>query len=347
MAMAAYLSVCFIASHPGPAEHMAHYAKYIESQGHEVHVYGSGEALKCFRSHEIRSIKEFSSDDPLAAAKIAEECAVANVAMTDVGHAFSYNMQCALAEKSPHTLRMAYYDNPESDVPGDYPEVALGVMKAAHRILFANPLIKDKVAVDVPPENKSGVGFYVVNVDTLKAARLEKSALRAKIFAHYGIEERGQRVLVYFGGNNKDYFEKAFPALVTILKEADLANTIIFLQQHPRAIPLGLDARQLSGEMIVSKESSETMQTLADGALYYQTTLAPRLALAGIPVIQIGHDPYRDCLVRGGVALPVTTAAELAAALEAFPLDISPEKILSALGYDPRWQELLLEALKH
>ena len=173
------------------------------------------------------------------------------------------------------------------------------------------------------------------------------------------IQEKGQKVCVYFGGNNEEYFSKAFPAFLSFVlqatQQADLSNTIIVMQQHPGAKIKNQDGRQLAlwlegvgarsamPQIILSDFSADEAQLIADAALYYQTSMAPQFVLAGIPTIQIGHEIYEDILVKSGAALTVNSPLELVDALVNFEKTNKPSlrDFLDYLGFKEDWPQRL------
>lgn len=372
-------AVCFIACHGGAADHFATFAKSLSKEGETVDVFASGPALKKFQERGIEVKQSFSADEisaeeeDLLAAQIAKACLVASVVITDVGHSFDIKIQKALAFYAPEVPRFAYYDNPESCVPGGYSAVAAEVMMAAQGVLFSNAnLAKARVfqapdrEVDFGSRKKIGIGYCPITQAEKVAKRREseQAFMRAQLFLKNGIEEKGQRVLVYFGGNNEEYFSKAFPAFLSIFAQAmqrsDFANLVIVIQQHPGAKAQNLDKAMVlnwmrdnqevmgAPKIILSDVNSEEAQVFADGAMYYQTSMGPQFLLAGIPVIQIGHETYADILVRNNLCPSVTEADKLEDVIcnlesgESLNRDV----ILGELGIKSDWLEILKKSIK-
>lgn len=308
--------ICFIACHGGPADHFATFAEQLTQKGYRIHVYANGPALKKFEERKIEQISLYSLENiegEDAALKLAEKCASMAAVITDVGHPFDVALQKALKLKAPHVLRLAYYDNPEPFVSGGYSSTAAKVMNAAQRVLFANGNLAKSSIYQEPQkeiplnyEKRFPLGYYPLSAaENIKKRRdIEQYCLREAFFNRSGIQELGQRILVYIGGNNEEYFSKALPAFLKILK-SDLPCIILY-QQHPGAknqnIDLDLIRKQTGGTQVyLSDMNTEDAQVIADGILYYQTSMSPQFVLAGIPLIQVGHQPFFDLVLKNGL----------------------------------------------
>jgi hypothetical protein len=335
-------AVCFVACHGGPADHFSTFAEELTRRGYEVHIYASGPALKKFQERGLEGVISFSVD--AEAADIAKQCSKADVVITDVGHPFDLPLQQALAQDAPATLRLAYYDNPESFVPGGYSTTAAKVMQAAHRTLFAN--------ANLAPEKEIGLGYYPLH--------------QPKKIAEKRSPKKG--TVVYMGGNNEEYFSKAFPAFLQFLAQAveqtDLSHLTLLLQQHPGAKEKNLDGKLMqqwveqnghkpnAPALIMSDLNSEEAQIVADQILYYQTSMGPQFVLAGIPVTQVGHAVYEDILVKNHLCLVATGVDGLVRALTQPKENLNPEttrqKIEQGLGIHSDWGDRLEGAIaKH
>lgn len=235
-----------------------------------------------------------------------EDWRKADIIVTDIGDPSIVGLHQEIGQERPH---LAYYDNLEAFVPGGYSESVEIVAKEATGVIYANK-----------------IGYCPVD----KAY---------KIRAKRGVNQR--RTIVYFGGNNRVYFEEAFPAFCKMLEGIDRSKYRIIHQQHPGAKGKGLDECAL---MERSNMSVEEAMVAADFAIYYQTSLAAQFALAGIPTIQAGHEVYEDVLVRNGLCETAHSAEELKRALE--NAKVSDEsQLLEELGYRSNWPELLEQAL--
>lgn len=364
-------TICFIACHGASADHFALFAENLIHEGYEVHVYASEGVVKKFQDRQIPSIsfnKEnlTPNETEALATHLAKQCTDASSVVTDVGHPFDQTVQNALAKEAPKVLRFAYYDNPESFVPGGYSKVAAGVMLAAQRVLFANANLAEAAELDLPLKKRVGLGYYpLAPAEKIAARRKEGSNIREKLFQKYHLTDQGQKVLVYFGGNNEEYFGEAFPAFCRFLSEAietaDLSNLVIFLQQHPGAKAKNIDRQALEAwilkegnnpnapQVLISEETTDDMQVLTDGALYYQTSMGPQFILAGIPCLQVGHKTYPDVIVRGGLCPSVTDSkAFVEQVLKTQPIEVTDEKrnaIYKSLGIRDDWFQVLKKAL--
>lgn len=378
-------AVILVALHGGPADHFATFAEGLAKKGYEVQVYGSGPALKKFQDRKIEGVRPISQDnlsmeeETALANQLAERCSRALAVITDVGHPFDIKLQRSFASRAPSVLRLAYYDNPEPYVPGGYSTVAAEVMQLAEKVLFANAnLAQDPIytqpdqVLQLSLSKRVGMGYYPIDqAEKIAKRRAEEySVMRAKLLRENGLRDTGQKVLVYFGGNNEEYFTQAFPAFLRILIEAEsrgeLSNWILVMQQHPGAKAKNLDGAQLEEQLkrwrgahegdtrvitpILSKWTSDEVQIAADVALYYQTSMGPQFALAGIPTIQIGHKPYEDILVRNHLCPSVTNVSEFLYALAHLDHKArtkgQQELIYRSLGIRSDWLQILERALQ-
>ncbi len=370
--------VCLIACHGGPADHFATYAEVLTKQGYDVQIHATGPALKKFQECGIE-VNSFSLDNLTAeeeaslAQTIAKTCSTASIIITDVGHVFDVKIQKALSIHATKIPRLAYYDNPEPFVPGGYSSTAAKVMEVAKGVLFANEtLAKAKIysavgkEIDFTDKKRFGIGYYPVS-QAEKIAEKRKTdheTARSTILMKNGIDDKGQKILVYFGGNNEEYFSKALPAFLSFVAESskrmDLKNTVIVIQQHPGAKVKNQDGQQVEAwlkefegqismpKVILSDFSSDHAQVLADAAFYYQTSMGPQFVLEGIPTVQIGHETYEDILVRNHLAPTVTNAEGLVKVIKTLEKmgRMPKEDLLSNLGIKENWPEILENVIK-
>jgi hypothetical protein len=366
-------TICFIACHGGPADHFATYAQALTQHGYHVDVYATGPALKKFQERGMQ-VKSFSLDDLPSEAEdnladqIARTCSSASVVITDVGHPFNIKMQKALeATKVTH---LAYYDNPEPFVPGGYSKIAAEVMQIAQGILFANATLANakiynglEEEIDFGHKKRFGIGYYPVDQaeKISKRRALEQKAARSTLLEKSGIKDENQKVWVYFGGNNDEYFANAFPAFLRFLEEAmeqvDFSKIVIVIQQHPGAKAKNLDGQRVdewkekfahkasAPKLLMSDFSSDEAQVVADAAFYYQTSMGPQFALAHIPSTQIGHKPYEDILVKNQMAFSVSSADQLIDRAknlnQGVEKNLQRDVILNKLGIKPDWFKAL------
>lgn len=244
MSVSMSTAVCLIACHGGPADHFATYADALAKKGYDVQIHATGPALKKFQDKGIEVKFTFSLDNLSAeeeanlAQTIAKTCSAASIIITDVGHAFDIKIQKALKTHATKVPSLAYYDNPEPFVPGGYSSTAAEVMEIAEGILFANEtLAKAKIysavgkEIDFHDKKRFGIGYYPVS-QAEKIAEKRKTdheTARSTFLMKHGIKDEGQKVLVYFGGNNEEYFSKAFPKFLSFVAESsertDLKDT--------------------------------------------------------------------------------------------------------------------------
>ncbi len=371
--------VCLIACDGGPADHFASYAEVLTKQGCDVQIHATGPALKKFKERDVTVKSSFSLDNLTSeeedhlAQELAEACSIASIVIIDIGHAFDIKIQKALKSRSKRIPCLVYYDNPEPFVPGGYSSTAAEVMGAAEGVLFANEaLAKAKIysafgkEIDFTHKNRFGIGYYPVN-EAEKIAEKRKSdheKIRSIFLMKNGIVDKGQKVVVYFGGNNKEYFSKAFPAFLSFLAEASeqggLKKTVIAIQQHPGAKVNNQDGQQIEAwlkrfgkqagvpRVILLDFSSGDVLLLADAVLYYQTSMSPQFVLAGIPTVQIGHEIYEDILVRSHLIPTVTSAKELTRVIKTLEKidEKSQQDLLNRLGIKEDWPKVLDSIIK-
>lgn len=375
--MIATTVVCLLVCHGGPADHFATYAEVLTEQGYDVHIHAAtGPALKKFQELGIEVKSAFSLDnlnlqeEEHLAQAIAKTCSTASFVLTDVGHVFDKKLQKALRVYAIKVPRFAYYDNPESFVPGGYSSTAAAVMREAEGVLFANAnLAKSSIyseggkVVDLSDKKRVGIGYYPVSHAEKIASRrkFERDSLRSRFLTKNEIEDKRQKVFVYFGGNNQEYFLKAFPAFLSFLEQAsrqvDLRNIVIVFQQHPGAKAENQDGTQIlefsskvgMPKILFSDLSGDDVQVIADAAFYYQTSMAPQFVLAGIPTIQIGHETYADILVRNHLIPTVNNATQFVCTVEdllkAGINEPQKELILSGLGFREEWPKALKKVI--
>lgn len=372
------VTIFLIACHGGPAEHFATFAEALSAKGRVVEVYASGPAAKKFSERGIAYHPFFLEglsveEEDLLASQMARIFGAASLVITDVGHRFDQKLHQALSQRIVPIPHLAYYDNPESYVPGGFSKVAAEVMWAADAILFANPRLTTMPIFQERGQEilfgnreKIGIGYY----PTFQAEHIfrrrstEKNGLRQAFLQKNTWIDNNQKILVYFGGNNQEYFTKAFPFFLKLLEEGmqqmNTSNFVILLQQHPGAKEKNLDASMLlewinahaslaqhAPTLVVSDLSIEEAQILADGALYYQTSMAPQLVLAGIPTVQIGHETVEDLLVKNQWIPSVTHVREWIKVLDdSIQMDCpSRDSLARELGFQENWLFFLEQAL--
>ncbi len=361
----------FIACQGGPAGHFADYAKKLQERGHEVQVCAaSGPSSQKLSQlgqdiHFAFSLEGLSAAEKSALAEdIAKTCRVAHAVITDCGDSFGVDIQEALKKHASASRRFTYYDNLEPFVPGGYSSNVADIIAVSEKIIFSNKNLAlakiyrtNKEEIDFTGKERFGVGYYPVE-QAKKIAEQRKNSrdsVRSSFLAKHEMHENGQKIGVYFGGNNEEYFSRALPAFLSFIAEAssqtDLSNTVVVLQQHPGAKAKNLDIQQVEAWLATIKELSRTPRfifsdfssdealVLADTAFYYQTTMAPLFVLAKIPTAQIGHEVYGDIVVRNNL-VPAITSSEAFIQLMAAPESMNQmdeQKLLNSLGIDEDW----------
>ena len=192
-----------------------------------------------------------------------------------------------------------------------------------------------------------------------------RDEVRQTFLHSHDLNDSGQRIWVYFGGSNTEYFEKALPKFLEFVGEAsdnkDFSNMIIVMQKHPTTKDKNVEDRLVkeiafvkphhAPSFIISDFTSDEAQVMADAALFYQTSMAPQFVLAGIPVMQIGHETYADVLVRNNLCTSVTSAPALIETLDQILKDASEKnveahkRIEEGLGIQANWKENLINSL--
>lgn len=370
--------LCFLVCHGGPADHFATFVENL-SPTTSIEIYATGPALEKLQQRGIKVTNPFSlekisdREEEDLAEQIAKACSSANAVITDVGHPFDIKIQKALARFATKVPRIVYYDNPEAYVPGGYSTIAAEVLQEAQLILFANAHLAQASIfqtphkkIDLANHKKVGVGYYPLHHAEKIAKRRneERSLMRQSFFKKHNLLDKSQKILVYFGGNNEEYYSRAFPAFLSLLEQAmmksDFTNLVIVLQQHPGAKVKNIDKAQFehwidqhkvpqAPKMFLSDSHSEDAQILADAAFYYQTSMGPQFLLAGIPIIQIGHETYEDILVKNKLSPSVTKRdafIDILDHLSDTPSNIPHQVILEGLGIKTNWLEVLQTAIK-
>ncbi len=321
-----------IVSHPGPGRHWADLLAKAET---ECTVIAAEEGAKELSkrgipftyfyqdSRSIKSLDEKEADQ--LAETVVTMCKESDCVITECGHSFAVRVEQKLEKIAPHIERVVYYDNPEPFVPGGYSEYTSKQIHYANAVLFANKklvgetiLANSSEVINLIGKRTAGLGYYPLEeIEKIKQMRSRNQLeYRKAFFDLHGLKDNGQKIVVYFGGANEEYYDHAFPAFCTIIKtlvhKGELTNTLFVIQQHPRArIEGNRDIARLNGSphFVVSKEKdSDAMLSLADAVLYYQTSAAPKFVLSGIPTIQIGHALYVDVAVSSGLVSNATTS---------------------------------------
>ncbi len=360
-------SVCFIACHGRPAEDFSVFAEALRLEGRDVYIIASGQAKKKFDDRQIKVGKSFvldaTTDEGALAQEIAEIASTALIVITDLGHLFAVKIHLAIEQLPINIFHYSYYDNYNKHVPV-YSEVADKVMKASSGVIFANANIKSSIFEGIL---NYGIGYYPMHQAEalVKMRSANDNILRSRLFKDNGWEDKGEKILVYFGGNNEEYFNHAFPAFLKSIggmAQTHFSQLVILFQQHPGAAQEDKDRLQVTewekehgwvneaGETINAPKIAfsifkpEEALVVADGFLYHQTSMAPLAPLVGIPTLQIGDKPYDDLLVANKICRTAQNSEELIRFVDGLNehkskgLDKhSYNLITEALGYNPKW----------
>lgn len=342
--------ISFVVCHGGPAAHFAAFREALAKKGHQIEIYASGPAADQLKKSNTPFIP-FDSNSSTAAKDVAARVKNSSVVLTDVGYFFDETLQRELQG----THHAAYYDNGEPFVTAEWSSQAARVMNLADSVLFANAnlaeseiLDGDKKPIDFGEKTRFGIGYYpIAQAEALRERRhAEHPTMRAKLFEQLNIEDCGQRLITYFGGNNSTYFDEALPAFLKMVEQGALSkDALLILQQHPGAKAMNRDGTLAQGKLHLSPLSSEEAMVATDVALYYQTSMGPQFVIAEIPTIQVGHEIYSDILVRSGLAPSATDATTLKDALKKTPPSLNKEQLLNLIGIRADWEDRLERAL--
>ena len=333
-------SIVMISSHPAPASHLAKMATVFEeagvgctfeaTEGAYQNFVRSGVAVNNFYENSSENFSSFLESHRAESAELARQIAktheMARAVIIGHGGKFPGLLFEAFEKHAPSVKRILYIDNYESFVPGEYSSLLMENIKKAQEVWFANanfvsePIFSAKnVEADIKDKERFGVGISPLSeravlqlVEDRKKGEVRRDFLRAN-----GIEDRGQKILIYLGGANAEYYEHAFPTFLRILDGLDKETTVI-LQQHPRAVKEGNRDGMLfqawkkvsddkEKRAVVSVCPSDNAIAAADVISYYQTSAILLPLAAGIPMIQVGHETYFDAGVRNSLC----TAVEL------------------------------------
>lgn len=346
--------IVFVCSHPNAANHFADFAAELEkSQGITCQFLASGTALENLKKRQV----VVQSFDPNDLSELVKTCRTAKAVITDVGHAAAAKIHQTLSEQAPEVRRFAYYDNPESCVPGGYSETVEQVAAYGPAFLFANANLEKVYA---KPDQEIGIktriplGYSPLPSEVGKLRDMRKTSQvekRAQFLKANGIEERKQKIAVYIGGANTEYMNKAFPTFLKVVEGVNLDMTVV-IKQHPRSLTdygdqdgkLLAEWKKSHGtEVIISKADLNDLLMVADLALYYQTTANAKSVLLDIPTIQV--ERFDDTLVRNGICESVSTSELFLKAVNAPAVAIDQEKIYKLLGVRNNWAEILYKAL--
>ena len=382
MSLVATAAICFIACHGGPADYFATFSKNLNLENRIVDIYASGPAADKFKQRNISVTESFNADNLSSIELDALAKKIAGLyrkVVIDPAHPNNIKLVEAISKYSKDTVISVLYDNPEPWVPGEYSTTANTLIShpAVKEVWFVNAnlakegVIQKKLGEPMDLSNKKLVPMGCYSVEQAEAMGEKRiaqhKAMREKLFSKNNLEDKGQKVLVYFGGNNTEYFNQAFPNFLHLLTKKNLSNIIIVMQQHPGAKKENIDGKQIeewkkkydktpfAPTIIISNQTSDDMQILADAALYYQTSMGPAFALAGIPMIQVGnkeHEVYKDIIVKEKLCPSVITPSEFLRAIENIDTKITPLSeaqksiIFTSLGIKKDWPTRLQQALE-
>ncbi len=352
MASSLSATIVFVACNAAPAEH---FSAPIQQFPSAIVCAATGPADDKFRERKvIPNIVVDIQKEEQALDAIMKVAKTAKIVITDVGNRFSSKVHERLMSEAPEVARVAWYENPERFVPG-YSPVAEEVMKKVQYVWFSNAnLEKGPIySHEEPLKEVDFTGITRVGIGNFPLQQAEH-------VAHL----RRQRTVAYMGGNNEEYFTKAFPAFLGFITEGmqneDLSHLTFVLQQHPSAKKENRDGKLLekwqdthrdnphAPKLQLSSYSQVEMQTKAHAVMYWQTSMSPQFYVAGIPAIQVGHRLFQDTLVRERLCDEAISTESFLAALDKLAPQRSPEekaKIEKVVGVKKEWATIIRTAV--
>ena len=374
------LLVSFIVCDSGPAIHFADFTKKLLSNDKlRVDIYTSELAREKFQdlpaSNDIQLFnfaldKVNNEEEQSLAQELLKTCLNrgTRTIIIDIANKFNKKVLIAFHELSNLLCNIrcwCYYDNSEEYVPGGYSIRAEETIRLSQNILFANMnLIKrdskifslSNVQIDLHGKNIQGIGYYPINTSEklYQRRQFEKQILRDKYNWNHI-----KYVFVYFGGNNQDYYEHAFPTFLSVLSRIDtklIDDSLFLIHQHPAAKKENRDGllfrkcflNHHSVQVALSQLNSDEAQIIADGIIYYQTSMAAQFALIGLPIMQVAHEIYKDILVKHQLCEIATNSTEFINGLKVLKEKIQSGNsiqhkkfIYDAIGYRFNWLENL------
>lgn len=319
-------SVLFVVRMANSAEHFSHFEKVLKLQRVPVQIAARSFGLEALQRLNIAAAKAETLEAVLAL------CRGVTHVIADVGYRLNCKVFDALRSRYPGIKRYIYYDNPNTYVAGGY-SVKLGkIAHLADGVLFANAgLVQKDIYISLEPpihleaSNRIPLGFYDEELcrEIFHARRLVKSSVRSKLFDLLKIKDFNQKILIFFGNRNYPGIDSSLKNFLFFLDEVsarrNLAKYIILIQQHPTAaVKCGeseilekWQGRQKNPPVLVrfSPLSKKEALTVADVALFNQTSLTMTFALADIPAVQVGPSATRDFLVEAKV-IPTLTSVD-------------------------------------
>lgn len=342
------VDVCFLACHPGARAQMADIYEHLKIKNISCRFVLVEESL---RGDVYPLVEELDQG--------------VSQLVADVGTPISAQVFQELSRRGSSVFKVAYYDNPESFVPGGYSSIAATVIESADAVVFASLLLQGQVLydgmrceLDLSAKRIHYLGYFpFCRFDFYRSLRSEscREQLRKAFFLQSEIEDKGQRFLLYLGGANKVYEQETLIHLCHLLRETHssfgLDQTIVLLQRHPRASDLDLHLfqdLQLEGlPVAISPFDFASSLAIADVIGYYQTSTCLYFPLLGIPAAQIGSQCYSDLLVRNKLCSLVNDKESFLRFLEvssigSLPSDDELQAFYSLFGVDPDWEKKAL-----
>lgn len=365
--------VRFFTHDADPAEHFAAFAEFLPRI--KVDIYACGPAVKVLKARNI-DFHECSVDNISA---FTEQSLIDEILhtrkllliITDLGHLFAAKIHQTAKERNIENL--AYYHHLEPYYRGS--AVAAEVMRHAVGVIFANTtLIEGPIyeepgfSLDFTEKETFPLGYYPVHhAQMIKRKRQnEQGRNRKELLGQNGMKDIDQKIILYLGSNTNKYFQKAFPAFMSMLsktvKKRDLSTIIILFQKDPTNEECS-DQRKLTKwsfkhghlsnapKIIISPyESYKDALVVADLTAYYRTTDSALISLI-VPVIQIAHKEREDLLTRSCLAKSVTTTTAFKKVVKRLTSErlvpIPTNKIHEKLGIQDSWLEKLTEIINN
>lgn len=371
--------VCFIVCDNGPAIHFHQFAQNLFNDNHSrIDIYANESVRSIFDDLQscdgIRvfhfSLDQENTDEKQVqlANELLDNCEMSGTRtiIVDIANKFDCTLQDVFNQRSMKSAPIrfwCYYDNPEGYVPGGYSIQAEAMIKLSSNILFANMNLvqpTSNITINFDGKNIQGIGYYPIKTaEILRRRRIIEREILRRQFGWNSMKY----IFLYWGGNSKTYHEQAFPAFLSLLSQIDaklLENILFIIHQHPAARKQNQDGLVFHQwlsinshiQAILSPFTSDEVQIIADGILYYQTSAAPQFALLDVPIMQIGHEVYEDILVKYHLCEIAMNSAQFIDGLKVMKeKHDQPDQthqiqlIHHAIGYTSNWLENLRKVI--
>lgn len=327
--------IIFVSSHPVSADHFSALVHVLKQKEIPCEIFARGAALKKFQERDFQVLPFNELNE------IYDRCSSAKVVITELCDG---EMEVIHQGLPSEVRKYAYYDNSQSFVSLEYGQSAEKAIRAAGAVIFANGNLE---TFEISP----GVSFNTqgIQVCSLGYYPLEKVEEFIKLRKQYAEKIQENPKIVFFGAATHEY-KNAFPKILEALQAAkeEFPAYEFLLQPHPRStveketeLPVGISISTIPfEEAVVSCKQ----------ALYFQTGDAPKIALAGIPIVHVAPEiNQHDLLVQNKACQVAVNGSQLVHQLKnPEPLNDDQKAIVKyALGYRETWPNILIQALQN